>query len=319
MDDSNNALGGDMSLTLRRYQGEEDYWRMRAFLREVFLRNGRRELSWHVARLDYWRWHFILNCDSCGPLEEVTYLWETEGGQIAAVLHPVFGGEAYLHVHPAYRSSALEDEMLACAEEHLAANTREGQRWLSTEAHRDDTERQRILALRGYSLYGHPVRHWRRDLDGPLPELPAPPGYTIRAMGDVAEFPARSWASWRAFHPNDPDDDYDGWEWYHNVQAGPLYRRDLDIVAVTENAEIAAFSTLWYDDVTRSAVCVLVGTVPEHQRRGLGRAVVLDGLRRLQRMGGTRAFANGYDPPANALYGAVLGTSELSDCWRKRW
>jgi ribosomal protein S18 acetylase RimI-like enzyme len=305
--------------TIRRYQGEEDFWRIRAFLREVFLLNGRRELSWHVARLDYWRWHFVENCGSCGPLEEVTFLWETGDGQIAAVLHPVFVGEAFLHVHPAYRSQALEDEMLACAEELLAASPGDDQCSLSIQVHRDDIQRQRTLALRGYSLYGHPVRHWRRDLDGPLPEAQAPPGYTIRAMGDAGEFPARSWASWRAFHPDEPDEDYEGWEWYRNVQAGPLYRRDLDIVAVTQGGEVAAFSTLWYDDVTRSAVCVLVGTVPEHQRRGLGRAVVLEGLRRLQRMGGTRALANGYDPPANALYDAVLGTAELSDCWLKRW
>ena len=58
---------------------------------------------------------------------------------------------------------------------------------------------------------------------------------------------------------------------------------------------------------------------PEHQRRGLGKAVMTEGLRRLQRMGGTRAFANGYDPAANALYGTVLGTLDRSDSWLKRW
>jgi hypothetical protein len=36
-------------------------------------------------------------------------------------------------------------------------------------------------------------------------------------------------------------------------------------------------------------------------------------------MGATRAFANGYDPAANALYGAALGKRELSDSWFRRW
>ena len=49
-----------MKLALRAFQMEEDRWRIRAFLREVFLLNGRRKLSWHVARLDYWRWHGII-------------------------------------------------------------------------------------------------------------------------------------------------------------------------------------------------------------------------------------------------------------------
>jgi mycothiol synthase len=42
-----------MQLTMRAYRTEEDYWRIRAFLREILLLNDRRELSWHVARFDY--------------------------------------------------------------------------------------------------------------------------------------------------------------------------------------------------------------------------------------------------------------------------
>lgn len=57
-----------MKLTLRSYQTEDDFWRMRDFLREVFLLNDRRMFSWPVARLDYWRWHEILNMGD-GDLE----------------------------------------------------------------------------------------------------------------------------------------------------------------------------------------------------------------------------------------------------------
>jgi mycothiol synthase len=112
---------------------------------------------------------------------------------------------------------------------------------------------------------------------------------------------------------------YEGWDWYLNIQSAPLYRRDLDIVAATATAEIAAFCTIWLDDATRSAVCVLVGTVPEHQRRGLGKAVMYEGLRRLKKLGATRVFANAYDPPADALYGSVLGTRDLSRPWVKEF
>jgi mycothiol synthase len=308
-----------VDLSMRPVQTEDDYWRIRAFLREVFLCNDRLELSWHVARLDYWRWHFIENCQVCGPVEQVTCLWETAGGQIAAVLHLVSMGEAFLHVHPDFRTPSLEDEILARAEGHLAGRSADGRRYLFVQATRDDALRQHTLTQRGYSPYGQPVRHWRRDLGGSISQVPVAEGYTVRSMGGVEEYPARSWASWRAFHPDEPDDQYEGGDWYGNIQSAPLYRRDLDIVAVSSAGEIAAFCTLWYDDVTRSAVCVLVGTAPEHQRRGLGKGVIVEGLHRLQRMGGTRAFANGYDPPANALYGAVLGTAELSDSWLKRW
>jgi mycothiol synthase len=42
-----------MKLTVRRYQKEDDYWRIRGFLRQVFLLNDRRELSWQVYRFDH--------------------------------------------------------------------------------------------------------------------------------------------------------------------------------------------------------------------------------------------------------------------------
>lgn len=90
-------------------------------------------------------------------------------------------------------------------------------------------------------------------------------------------------------------------------------------MAATPTGEIAAFCTIWFDDATRSAVCVLVGTAPEHRRRGLGKAVMGEGLGRLKKMGATRAFANAYDPPADRLYGSVLGRKALSQPWAKEF
>jgi ribosomal protein S18 acetylase RimI-like enzyme len=148
-------------------------------------------------------------------------------------------------------------------------------------------------------------------------EVKIAPGYSIRAMGDAGEYRSRALASWHAFHPNESDDAFGGGDWLANLQSAPLYRRDLDIVAEAPNGEIAAFSTIWYDDFTRSAVCVLVGTAPKHQRLGLGKAVISEGLRRLQNMGGTRVFANGFDAPANALYRSVLGISYRAESWFK--
>jgi GNAT superfamily N-acetyltransferase len=177
-----------------------------------------------------------------------------------------------------------------------------------------------ILKRRGYTRGKWAEHQWRRDLDEPIPDVPIPEGYTVRALGDVGELPARSWASWRAFHPNEPDENYEGWEWYLNIQRCPLYRRDLDIVAVAPSEEIVAFTTVWYDDVTRSAYFEPVGTMPEHQRRGLARAVITEGLHRLQRLGATRAFVGGYEPGANALYASTLSAEhDLSEQWVKKW
>jgi GNAT superfamily N-acetyltransferase len=143
-------------------------------------------------------------------------------------------------------------------------------------------------------------------------------GYIVRTLGDVAELPARSLVSWKAFHPDEPDERYEGWTWYHNVQRAPLYRRDLDLVAVAPDGELASFCTVWFDDVNRTGVFEPVGTAPAHQRRGLGKAVMCEGLRRLKCLGATLATVGSYSPEAGALYAAAGFTEyELLERWIK--
>jgi ribosomal protein S18 acetylase RimI-like enzyme len=308
-----------MSFTMRLYQGEEDFWRIRAFLREIFVLNGRSERTWQAARLDYWRWHVVQNCGVCDPVERVTYLWEQPNGQIVAVLNPEGRGEAFFQIHPAFQTAALEATLLDAAEAHLAVEE-DGKRNLTVWADRnDDVLRQEILKQHGYHRGPWPECRRQRCLDS-IPDVSVPNGYTIRSLGGVEELPARSWASWRGFHPDEPDENYQGWEWYHAIQRMPLYRRDLDIVAAAPGGEIAAFCTLWYDDVTRTGYFEPVATVPEHQQRGLGKAVMVEAMRRMRAMGGTLVTVGGFNTAANALYASVMESeSKPLERWEKAW
>jgi mycothiol synthase len=313
-----------MNLTMRPYQNEDDYWRIRAFLREVFLFNDRRELSWQAYRFEYWRWHGVANLGH-GSLEEGVFLWETAGGEIAAVLNPEGPGQAYLQVHRGLCTPDLADdllaEMLAVAERRLTILSGDGKRKLWVWANEGDDLRHDVLTRRGYTRTA--VQEYQRyralagEGTGPIPEVSLPEGYVVRALGGGEEHRARSWLSWRAFHPNDPDEDYEGWEWYANIQRAPLYRRDLDLVTVAPDGSLASFCTIWFDDVTRSAAFEPVGTAPEHQRHGLGKAVMCEGLRRVQRLGATRAYVGSYNAPAHALYASVgFSGYELSVPWQ---
>ena len=306
-----------MKLTLRPFHTEEDYWRTRNFLREVFLRNDRIERSWSVSRLDYWRWHIVMNCENCASVESYIHLWEAMDGKIAAVVTSLGQGELRLHIHPQILSAQVLDEILAQAEEAFYT-TEEGTRFLHLPVDSDNSLLQETLLSRGYEKRLGRSNKWRRDLDAPIPAVKIPEGYTIRSMGGPEEHPARSWASWRAFHSDEPKENYDGdFSWFGNLQLSPLYRRDLDIVAIAPNGDIASFCTIYYDDYTRSAVCVLVGTAVEHWQRGLGKAVIFEGMRRLQKVGCTRVFATAYDPPAYGLYRSVMQTDQLGESWLK--
>ncbi|MBN2147731.1 MAG: GNAT family N-acetyltransferase [Anaerolineales bacterium] len=304
-----------MAFTIRSCNAENDYFLVRNFLREVFLLNNRLEHSWQVARLDYWRWHFIATCQITPPFEQVAVAWETASGELVAVLHPFGDGEIRLHIHPRWRSPELEAEAFTYAVEHYAEQSESGAR-LIAPVFADDALRQQVLTRLGFSKREGWNHHYWRDLDAPMAEVSAPPGYLIRSMGDESEHPSRSWCSWRAFHSDEPASNYDGdFSWFHNLQSAPLYRRDLDIVAAALNGEIAAFCTIYYDDYTRSAVTVLVGVAAEHWRRGLGKAIILEGMRRLKHLGCTRVFSTANDEPADALYRSVMTNMKVTDTW----
>lgn len=310
-----------MTPQVRAYQCEEDFWRMREFLRQVFLLNNRLERSWHVARLDYARWHTCLNCAQV-RLEDVAWLWE-DAGQVVAILMPDGEpGEAHLLVHPHRRTAALEQEMLDVAEKQLSKPGLDGVPVLQVWSPDTDQLRRAILHERGYQKGDWPEHQWYRDLDAPVEPVPPAAGYTLRALGDGLELLERCYASGLGFHEGDIQiavENRDDPTWYRNIQTAPLYRRDLDLVAIAPNGAIASFCTIWFDDVTRSAYFEPVATVPAHQRRGLGNALMTEGLLRLQRMGATRAFVGGFSQAANALYRSVMGPQhELYEVWEKK-
>lgn len=310
-----------MSLHARCFQ-PEDYWRIRAFLRALLPLNDYRQRCWDVVRFDYWLWHGVANLEHFN-LPEVITLWEDQRGEIAAVLHPENPGEAFLEIHPALRSAELEEEMITLAEQRLARAHPDGSRSLCIWAPQGDALRVPLLEQRGYSPGSDVEYQRRRGLDAPIPVAPLPAGYIVRALGDGAELLERCYASGLAFHPDDiryAVDNRSDVSWYHNIQNAPLYRRDLDLVALAPDGAVASFCTIWFDDINRTGVFEPVGTVPAHQRRGLGKAVMTEGLHRLKRMGARLAFVGSYSAAAGALYESVgFGDYELNQPWQRKW
>jgi mycothiol synthase len=308
-----------MKPTLRNYQTEEDYWCIREFLREVSRLPDRHDFAWSLLRWDYWRWHVNENIFRF-KLEDMITLWEANG-QVVAMLNPDTNGEAFFQIHPSYHGPELLSEMLDVAEQKLPNTKADGKKELILWVNAEDAVHKDILTQRGYARSKFLAEHMRRrPFAKPIPDPVPPVGYTIRALGEEGELPARSWLSWKVFHPAEPDEKYQGWEWYRNVQRVPLYRRDLDIVAVAPDGELAAFCTVWFDDITRTAVFEPVGTHPDHQKRGLGKAVMSEGLRRAEKLGATLATVSSYSTGAHALYESMGFTEvDILEPWIKEW
>jgi GNAT superfamily N-acetyltransferase len=218
---------------------------------------------------------------------------------IAGFVTPESRANAYFNIHPDYQSEALERAMLDMAERCLAESDELGRQHLTVWTPSNNHQRASVLLDRGYIKGDWPEHQYERSLDIPIPAPQPADGYTIRSLGDISEVPARSWLSWKVFHPDEPDEKYGGWDWYPSIQRCPLYRRDLDLVAVAPDGELCAFTTVWYDDVTRTGYFEPVGTSPDHQRKGLGKVA-------------------GYSEPAKALYASVMTPQfQLLERWER--
>jgi len=91
------------------------------------------------------------------------------------------------------------------------------------------------------------------------------------------------------------------------VMAAPTYRPDLDLAIVAPDGSFAAFTIVWIDEANRIGMFEPLGTHPDHQRRGLGRAIIAEGLRRLSDIGATTAYVDSLagGPASNLLYAAA--------------
>jgi GNAT superfamily N-acetyltransferase len=94
---------------------------------------------------------------------------------------------------------------------------------------------------------------------------------------------------WRGFnHEGPPPEKYVAPR--ADVEKAPLYRDDLVVMAEAPDGDFASYCGVWHEAATGVAYVEPVATDPDFRRRGLGKAVVLEAIRRAADVGATRAI-----------------------------
>lgn len=210
-------------------------------------------------------------------------------------------------------SAALFDEIL----NWFAAQAPPGVA-LKTSARDANEAAQETLRTRGF--IDDPERPWmqlnHRTLDA-IEEPRLPLGYTLKTVADYdADITKRvvvHQRSWADLGTRVTLDTYPG------VMATWPYRSDLDFVLEAADGTPVAFALGWYDEDNRLGEFEPLGTDPDFRQQGLGRALLLLGLKRFREAGATEAIvgSRGDDghPLPRLLYKSV-GFRELS---RQQW
>jgi ribosomal protein S18 acetylase RimI-like enzyme len=227
------------------------------------------------------------------PTGDLVRLWE-DGDDLAgfALAYLPFGG-----FEVQIRDEALAPAMLDWAAAQLRRE--DEKRALFTMVNEYEAERIALLEQRGFERSG--VWHYvERVLDEPIPPPDVPEGFVIRTVG-IAEAEARANLLAAAFEAPPFA------ERYRRFMQQPAYDLVVDLVAAAPDGRLAAFAQTWIDPLSKTGEFEPVGTAPDFRRLGLGKALLLDGLRRMQARGMERAFVivEGEEAAAVELYRSV--------------
>ena len=290
----------------RQYQEPQDLYRAQAALMNWVREAGHCNYL-HKGDVG----HRLFNgCFGHDPADVMRY-WLDDGGEVCAFAVLNLPWDAFdLQVAPALRLSDAHSEIFEyCERETLRLAERKGKSPEKLVVEADDCDPGYIafVEARGYSFLEQSLALTRHDLRM-LPEAPLPAGFrfhqaTAADAAELADVHNHSFSSkWNA-------------ESYGRLFRSPHI--EYEIVVAAPDGRFAAFTNIWIDDVNRSLLFEPVGTHSDFRRRGIGKALMVHVLERMQAERGIERAYVGHQPPdknpASAALYASVGFQKLHE------
>jgi GNAT superfamily N-acetyltransferase len=299
-----------MGIAFRYYNHSQDYQRVDDFLIHHY-QLGNLDGNWVEPAWEYMHHHGLLDSDSLGRIG----IWEVDG-EIVAVAHYEWRlGEAFFQFHPAYRH--LRQGMLDYAEANLVGRRKEDrQEFVWAYVNDNDEAFRSLVHARGYTRQPELDRPMASfDIPDPFPRITVPEGFRLTSLADDCDWAKVHRVLWRGFnHEGEPPMTEEELDDRRRMFDTPKARRELKIAAQAPDGDFVAFCGMFYEPSHRYAYVEPVATDPDYRRMGLGRAVVLEGIRRCGELGATVAYVGSNQPFYLSLGFDVIYTSE---CWEK--
>jgi mycothiol synthase len=276
---------------------ENDLQRLKTFVTSTISKEMKRSY-WHVGDLV---WGIYQNT-IFDPRENVR-LWENDQGSLLGFTWSNFH-EIMLQVSP--RLDSVEAQELL---EQMLTWGKERQEALSTNENApsfyaidDDRQLKNLLLKHGYQREGSHILHMRRDLDQPIPRTALPEGWFVSHVKAENEFEQRVALHREVWHPSKVT-----LESYRRLRTIAGYTPELDLVAISPEGTFASYCICWLDPVSKIGEFEPVGTRSAFRGKGLGKAVMLEGLRRLKASGMQTAivYSLGSNQASRKLYESV--------------
>jgi predicted N-acetyltransferase YhbS len=297
-----------MSVILRKYDVSKDFKLVGDFLVENY-RPDNRDGNFLQPAWEYMHSHPWLDEKSLDNIG----IWEDSGRIVGVVHYEMYLGEAFFDIHPGYPH--LKPKMLEHAERHLYGKTQDRRRYVKAFINDFDKEFKALVKSRGYKKDDAHARPMSQlTITNPFrPIISLPDGFRLKSLAEDNDLAKIDRALWRGFNHGDepPAIDFEGRK---KMQSVPNFRKDLNIIIIAPDGNYVAYAGTWFEATNKFAYVEPVATDPDYRRRGLGKATVLEGIRRCGELGAQVAYVGSVQPFYQAMGFKRLYTC---NCWTK--
>ena len=224
-------------------------------------------------------------------IQAATRLWDAPDGHLAgfAILDGDQASASMIfEVAPDEKAQGLEAAMIGWAAKFVQAScpTRSAAFLLETNSLSDNAERIARLQELGFEPQAGGSIQLERNLKDLIEQPQLPPGFVIRPIKGEMEAEA-----WVRLHRAALGTENMTVEYRLAMMRTPDYDPGMDLVAVTEEGELAAYCVCFISVEENALTGNRIGhadpiaTHPDFQRRGLAKALMLTGLSRLKARG----------------------------------
>jgi ribosomal protein S18 acetylase RimI-like enzyme len=295
-----------MSICFRNYTEKpgitEDYHKLRDFF-----------ITLRYAEFTYTRWdwmitHGYLDRSAVGKIG----IWEDQGQIVGVAIFDCQLGKAFCLALPEY--TFLKKEMLTYAKDNLSRDGKFG-----VVISDNDFKFQEIAAGLGFCATPDSESDAIFYLDSTPTKYKLPEGFYITDMKETYEPYQYLRVLWKGFnHELNGEGEFQYSKEKEQFVGEEMIRPNVDlklkVAVVAPDGNFAAYCGMWYDAEAGYAVIEPVATDPKYRRMGLGRAAVLEGIRRVGALGAKTAIVGSSQ---QFYYSIGLRPFKVSSIWRE--
>jgi ribosomal protein S18 acetylase RimI-like enzyme len=270
-------------------QSEAEIEEMRALLMKSYA-VSLKPFNWRLAVTENW----IYGSRYLEPPEYFTsriHLWRNTSRELVAFL---IRGANFANLQIDYEYRFLESKIFDWAERNPVGNIRQ----VSTMVYDWDLERQKLLTERGYQNLGaiEDVRIY--DLTRAYSPVVLPPGFRITTVSEYSDYAERIELENRVWGVSLNE------AWFRGKCSSPSYSFDWDLLVVSPEGRLVAYSLVWLYPANQTAEIDPIGTHPDYRQCGLSRALILESFKRMRTNGIRYAYiaSETQDPVVSHLY-----------------